>query len=296
MKKLLIGLAVCVASSVICLPSGKEIEGFVLDRLDTEGMPQGDIRESIEAVYAAIAASDIQLVKDSLRVLDHNNFFELELVLRGFKKASSQLVDDYTEDLSLPRTTRDKVKLLVGTGMFIGSIVVVRYLDSFIDKSKSFKGNEFALGLGFLGFLSVLGSPYLLWKCFHRSEQRALLARAVAVHEHIVMRLDKVVSQQLSVKLRQLPNKEFEKAVKVSDLDKVQALVWDLECLYLDGDAQQEIIDRAATYAAEGCRNKANQIFRKRLSGFYWRVSFLTNSSHVKVKYVILEKTIKESL
>ncbi len=233
----------------------KEIEQLVLDRLDAERMPQGNIKEDTDAVYAAIATSDVQRVKDALRTLDRKNLFgkPLELVLKGFEKASSQLVDDYAEDLSLPRNASDSFKVKLGAGLagagILGMCGGVRFLGRLPDIRRC-SINEKLSGIN--GTLATLASVYPLWKGLRRSDQRTLLANATEVHDHIVMRLNKVVPPTaVERQAETVTFKDFEYAIKASDFDKVQSLVWDLECSYLDEEAQQEIIDRAATYAAE---------------------------------------------
>ncbi len=247
------------------------IEQQILERLDAERMPQGDVKESMDAVNAAIATSDLQLVKDTLRVLDRKNLFgkPLEYALRGFEKAAAQLVEDRTEDLDSPRTESDSFKWKLGAGLLGTGVLGLAYgylskmnFKHYYDNDGNHRaynglwdkivGNAYPLARIIGGASATLGSIYPLWKGLRSSEQRGLLAQAKAVHEHIVMRLNKVVAPTSVERQTETPTfAKFEYAIKGADLAQVQSLVWDLECSYLDDDARQDMLDRAASYAAE---------------------------------------------
>ncbi len=232
--------------------SAKDVEELILSFLDAERMPQGDIKESMDAVYTAISKSDIDDVKAALRELDRKNLYgkPLEYALRGFEKAASELVQDFTQDLNLPRSFSDKAKIAGGT--VLGVVGGVALVNGALGISGNLNNpNPFDIGAGLVGACALYGGLHpLLWKGFRRPEQRALLARAQEVLDHVTVRLNKIVPAS-AVTRQTVSYEDFENAVRASDLTSVRSMIWDLSCSYLEKDAQQDIFDRAASFASE---------------------------------------------
>ncbi len=141
-------------------------------------------------VQAAIASSDLDEVKATLRVLDRRNLYgkPLEYALKGFEKMAAQLVDDYTEDLELPRTQGDSKKLTIGLGLAAAGLAGIYYGRDLLRGAPQYADiDEKLSSVG--GVIATLGSVYPLWKGFRRSGQRDLLSRAKSVHEYLQTRL-----------------------------------------------------------------------------------------------------------
>jgi hypothetical protein len=255
------------------LADAKYIEELILQKLDAERMPQGDLKEDMNAVYAAIAAADFERVKDAMRVLDRKGLYgkPLEYALKGFEKASGQLVEDLEENFKLPRNAEDQASLKLGGGLtlggFVGGMAVVKILsDISEDENRSRKYFPGAAASSFtkdilnkspyigalLGGSVMLAGLYNVYKGARRVNQRAQLKQAKAVYEYIRMRLDKVIPPTSVERHSGMVNQDALKdAIKASDFEKVQSVVWDLECSYLEPEAKQELINWAASYAAE---------------------------------------------
>lgn len=236
--------------SLAKITRARAIEGMILERLDAERMPTGDIKEDVDVVYAAIAAVNVKWVKDVLRVLDRKGLFgkPLELVLRGLVKAAETMIEDLEDDFQLPRNKNDTFSLKLSGGILASTLVVASGVDWLVKENVGESNLPYYI-VGGIGMVSSL--PYL-YKGIRRWDQRSQLAEAKQVREFLQERLDKVLPATALERQGATVNKKYLKgAIDASDLEKVRTFVWDLECSYLNEETKQELINWAANYAAE---------------------------------------------